>query len=191
MGFFAAGHCLSLNLLFFKVLNLIAQRIHQALKHVHSSEFEDGLIQLSIALDATSKKELRSGISQSERNTQFIDNHRDFLYRFSTGGAVSVKGSIIDPQGTLGRLLYKVIRCGLLHEGVMPNGFSFLKGMGVGGFAVNTENLFESSQFSGFIISSNLLDALCMVVIASEINYRESFTYKATYQNYGVKIEVV
>jgi hypothetical protein len=90
----------------------ISNTVTQALKFINGSDFENALLYTAISLDATSKKELRSGLSQSERNKKFVDLNQDFIYRFSTGGMVSIgpTASINYPSGTLGKTLYKMIR---------------------------------------------------------------------------------
>lgn len=163
----------------------IAERVRSALEFVSIKDFENALIQISICTDATSKKEQKAK-SQSERNKLFIDSHQDFIYRFSTGGEVSVTGALNYPTGTLGRTLYKVIRCGLIHEGVLPKEFVFLDGQGLGGIMTSA----DINKPPGFGISAYFLLSLILLTITSPINKLEKIGNNMSFTVYDKKVVV-
>jgi hypothetical protein len=164
----------------------ISKRVKTAFDFIAQNDFENALIYISIVVDATSKKEYPKGISQSQRNKNFIDDNQDFIYRFSTGGSVSVTGTLNYPTGTLGRTLYKIIRCGLLHEGVLPKSFVMLDGLGLGGMRTNL----DINKPMGFAISANLLVALLILVITSPENRNEIIDDGLYFSIYNISSEV-
>ena len=166
----------------------ISNTVTQALKFINHRDFENALLYTAISLDATSKKELRSGLSQSVRNKKFVDLNQDFIYRFSTGGFVSLgpEASLNYPSGTLGQTLYKLIRCNLLHEATLPNGFVFLEGAGLGGMRTDK----DINTATGFGISSELLISLNLLVITSPSNSQEKLIDSLTINLYGLSIDI-
>jgi len=164
----------------------IAKRVETALDFISKGDFENALIYISIIVDATSKKEGSSGMSQSNRNKKFIDDNQDFIYRFSTGGQVSVTGTLNYPTGTLGQTLYKIIRCGLLHEGILPNTFVMLDGQGLGGIRTSL----DQDKPMGFAISAHLLIALLILVITSPVNSAESINGGMEFTIYDINTQV-
>jgi hypothetical protein len=164
----------------------IAKRVETALDFISKGDFENALIYISIVVDATSKKESPRSMSQSNRNKKFIDDNQDFVYRFSTGGQVSVTGTLNYPTGTLGRTLYKIIRCGLLHEGILPDTFVMLDGQGLGFMRTNI----DQDKPMGFAISTYLLVALLILVITSPVNRRESINGGMDFTIYDITSQV-
>lgn len=166
----------------------IAKVVKTAFDFINKKDFENALVYTSIAVDATSKKEYQKGMSQSARNKKFIDDNQDFIYRFCTGGQVSVTGTgtITYPTGTLGRTLYKTIRCGLLHDGVLPKNIVMLDGPGLGGIRTNIDR----GKLAGFAISTELLIALLLLVITSSKNKSELIDSTLMLDVYNMTTEI-
>jgi hypothetical protein len=155
----------------------MVKRIIEALEKIERNDFENALIQISIGIDIAAKNKypsLTGSGKVGERCTKLIEEYRDFIYRFSTLGAISLAGNI--KYGgkfkgkTLGEILYKVIRCGLLHDGKLEHeeSFVFVKGFGIGGVRTSIEN---TKIKPGFVISNGLLLGLCLVLIENDDSY--------------------
>jgi len=147
----------------------MVNRVIEALEKIQINDFENALIQISIGIDGVAKYKYPN-FGTSERCVKIIEEYRYFIYRFSTLGKVSVNGGNIIYGGAfkdknLGEILYKVIRCGLLHEGKLPEdkSFVFTNGFGIGGF-----NLSENTTEFGFIISTSLLLSLILIIIEND-----------------------
>lgn len=148
----------------------MVRRIIEAIQKIEKNDFENALIQISIGIDGVAKQKYPN-LKTTRRNINLVNEYRDFIYRFSTLGKVSIaeKGNVRYggkfKGKTLGEILYKVIRCGLIHEGKLPedNSLVFDIGYGIGGFRIsgNTTNL-------GFLISRSLLLSLCLVIIEND-----------------------
>ena len=169
----------------------VSNRLLQALEHLENDDFENALIQLTIAIDVTSKSLSRPGVSQSQRNKKFIDDNQQFIYQFATAGFLNVTGSInyVTPTGatrTFGDVLYKLIRCGLQHDGILSDYFVFLRGKGIG--AVRTP--VDKHTNSGFGISKDLLLSLCLVVLCATCNANENFNQEIAYTLYGLTVDL-
>jgi len=167
----------------------IASRVKTAFDFIRLNDYENALIYISIVVDATSKKNSPHGTSQSERNKNFIDSNQNFIYRFSTGGAVAIgeNGNYIYPSGALGKTLYKLVRCGLLHDGVLPPSFVMLDGAGIGNIITAASDLDKPIEFG---ISKELLVALLLVVVTSPVNKREWIPGGLLLTTYGKKIDI-
>ncbi len=93
----------------------ISKRIDTAMMHLANNDFENALIQISIAIDRTAKKKwANKGVGIRIKN--FINEYETFIYQFISFGQIQLsKGGKISIQMTLDELLYKAIRCSLLH----------------------------------------------------------------------------
>lgn len=147
----------------------MVKRIIEALEKIEINDFENALIQISIGIDSVAKKKYPK-LKSAERCIRLIENYRDFIYRFCTCGKIKIlnNGNIIysDFEGkNLGEILYKVIRCGLIHEGKLPKNQTFLfgEGYGIGACRVGDSN----SEF-GFLVSRSLLVSLCLIIIEND-----------------------
>jgi hypothetical protein len=164
----------------------MVKRIIEAIEKIEKNDFENALIQISIGIDGVAKLKY-PGLRTTERSIKLVEEYRDFIYRFSTLGQVSIgengnnKFAGEFEGKTLGEILYKVIRCGLLHEGKLPadNSLVFDIGYGIAGFrtAGNITNF-------GFLISRSLLLSLCLIIIENdnsedykELNVFNEFQY--------------
>ena len=147
---------------------MIVNRVIEAIKKIQKNDFENALIQISIGIDSVAGFKYPN-IKTTERCVKIIEEYRDFIYRFSTLGSVSVTGNInysgAFEDKNLGEILYKVIRCGLLHGGKLPEdkNFIFTNGSGIGSFKFS-DNITEF----GFIISTGLLLSLCLIIIEND-----------------------
>lgn len=172
----------------------MVNRVIEAIEKIQINDFENALIQISIGLDGVAKSKYPN-IRTTERCVKIIEEYRDFIYRFSTLGKVSIGengnvkygGDLEDKN--LGEIIYKVIRCGLLHEGKLPNdnSFVFTNGFGIGGFEIS-DNITEF----GFIISTGLLLSLCLIIIENDNSedYKKLNGFKEfSYRNITLKID--
>ena len=172
----------------------MVNRVIEAIEKIQINDFENALIQISIGLDGVAKSKYPN-IRTTERCVKIIEEYRDFIYRFSTLGKVSIGengnvkygGDLEDKN--LGEIIYKVIRCGLLHEGKLPNdnSFVFTNGFGIGGFEIS-DNITEF----GFIISTGLLLSLCLIIIENDNSedYKKLNGFKEfSYRNIKLKID--
>lgn len=112
----------------------IGKRIGEALDKWAAKDADAALIAVSIAIDATAQKAYGKGGRGSYK--QFIRDNMPLITRVAFGG--SVAGAInlnvpaeyrakcpdmkADANGLCGleEIFYHVVRCGLLHEGVLP-----------------------------------------------------------------------
>lgn len=172
----------------------MVKRIIEAIDKIDKHDFENALIQISIGIDGVAK-EKDPGLGTTKRCVKLIEEYRDFIYRFSTLGQVSLVGDgNIKYAGTfenktLGEVIYKVIRCGLLHEGKLPDEHTFVFdiGYGIGGYRI-AGNI---TQF-GFMISRSFLLSLCLVIIENDNSesYKELEGHKEfNYNNKIIRID--
>ena len=172
----------------------MVNRIIEAIDKIEKNDFENALIQISIGIDGVAKYKYPK-LGTTKRCIKLVEEYRDFIYRFSTIGKVSIgkKGNISFSGKfsgkTLGEILYKVIRCGLLHEGKLPNDNSFVFdiGYGIAGFRI-ARNI---TKF-GFLISSSMLLSLCFIIIENDISddYKKLKGLKEIlYNNQRIKID--
>lgn len=151
----------------------MVKRIIEAIEKIEKNDFENALIQISIGIDGIAKLKY-PGLRTTERCIKLVEEYRDFIYRFSTLGKVSigVNGNIKyagEFEGkSLGEIVYKVIRCELLHEGKLPDDKSLVFGnnFGIGGIRLAIEN--SKTEDLGFLISKGLLLSLCFILIEND-----------------------
>ena len=172
----------------------MVKRIIEAIEKIEKNDFENALIQISIGIDGVAKHKYPQ-LRTTERCIKLVDEYRDFIYRFSTLGKVSIgENGNIRYAGrfegkTLGEIMYKVIRCGLLHEGQLPedNSLVFDIGYGIAGIRI-AGNITEF----GFLISRSLLLSLCLIIIENDNSedYKELDGFKEfKYEHKKIRIE--
>lgn len=97
-------------------MSTISRRIETAIKHLIDKDYENALIQISIAVDATAKRKWQK-LKVGERIKKFIKENEAFIYQTaSSGGLFICQGGGLIMQGKeLPEIIYKLIRCTLQH----------------------------------------------------------------------------
>ena len=176
----------------------IGNRIDEAIEKLKSGDFENALIQISIAIDATATKKfnnekkvgkrVRNFISEIEETEavsrtfarNFIMEYQDYLMHFQMDGRVKIATAAIyyGDKGSLGDVLYKSIRCALLHNADISDQVVFKPGSIMG------------MEYGKFIVSEKLLWGLVLILIGQEVNARQSLKslHKAYYDNTEISL---
>jgi len=139
----------------------IGNRIDEAYIKLVGDDLENSLVQLSIAIDATAKKKFDGEKKVGKRIRRFIMEYEDLIIHLSMAGMVR----IITPDGVsygekekLGDVIYKSIRCALLHEADISDKVVFRKGPTMG---MDEEK---------FIVTDQLLWAFILIIIGDQTN---------------------
>jgi hypothetical protein len=159
----------------------IGDRIKEAIDKMQQRDNVNSLIQVSIAIDATAKK-IYPKLKTSERCKAFIRDNQAFITR-TAFGLLEIQGPFeLEFNGQDGKthtktfeeVLYHLVRCSLIHEGDLPNEVEFTDSKSIG-----------VTNGGKILISTNIIMALIMSVIASEPNAREKLPicYTATIDN--------
>lgn len=142
----------------------IGNRIDEAIIKLNSNDLENALIQLSIAIDASAKKKFKNEKKVGKRVRRFIDEYEDMITHFAMSGKLKLitpKGVNYGSKGTIGSIVYKSIRCALLHEGNISRNVVFKNGPVIG------------MDNDKFIVTDNMLWGLVVILIGDEVNSRE------------------
>jgi hypothetical protein len=101
----------------------VADRVTESINKYNSSDLENALIQVCIALDGTAKSEYPRIKKVGERFRAFIRANMDIItfFTFNTNVFINCKFG----EYTIDQFIYKVLRCGLLHEGELSKMFKF------------------------------------------------------------------
>lgn len=111
-------------------MNGIGKRVREAAERLLVSDYEGSLIPLSIAANATANREYPAITGDSNKCRQFFRDNMDLLTYFASGGALCAarvellcKDSITGKNRihTLDEILYKTIRCQLVHSAELPS----------------------------------------------------------------------
>ncbi|WHQ45348.1 hypothetical protein [Alcaligenes faecalis] len=157
----------------------IAARIQECTNKLALGDAENAFIQLAIAIDGTAKQ-LYSRKKTSERCKQFLKDSLPFiLWSLSNGtpaktGSLSFEISSSSEYIEFEDIVYKVMRCSLLHDGELSEKVEFVNAPYIG-------TLNGKLQFPLALIGS-----LLFAVIASPVNERQrvsestSFTFGTT-----------
>ena len=103
----------------------IADRVTECINKYNANDLENSLIQLCIALDGTAKKEYPQIKKVGERFKAFVKANQDIIAFFTFNTCVFVDCQF--GQYTIEQFIYKVLRCGLLHEGEVSAMFKFVE----------------------------------------------------------------
>ena len=147
----------------------VADRIKEAVDKMNLGESINALIQVCIAVDATAKKEY-PGYKVGKRIKGFLRNNQGFLTRVAFGN-IEVQGDIelqfVSKNGkqealTLQEVLYKLVRCSLVHEGELSDRVQI------------TPNLILGFSKEGkFLLAHGLIWGMIIAVIGSPVNSKE------------------
>jgi hypothetical protein len=158
----------------------IGNRIDEAIEKLKSGDFENALIQISIAIDATATKKFNNEKKVGKRVRNFIMEYQDYLMHFQMDGRVKIATAAIyyGDKGSLGDVLYKSIRCALLHNADISDQVVFKPGSIMG------------MEYGKFIVSEKLLWGLVLILIGQEVNARQSLKslHKAYYDNTEISL---
>ena len=102
----------------------IADRVEECIAKYRSNDLDNALIQLCIALDATAKNEYPKLKKVGERFRRFVKDNHDVITFFTLHGNI-VRGEFRVGEITFDQFVYKVLRCGLLHEADVPELMKF------------------------------------------------------------------
>ncbi len=96
-------------------MNVISKRISAAMRHLSEKDYENALIQITIAIDATAKKKWpEKGVGTRIRN--FIKEYESFIYKMaSSGHIILISGRILIQGRELSTIIYDLVRCALQH----------------------------------------------------------------------------
>ncbi len=154
----------------------VADRIIEACDKLQAKDLEGALIPISIALDATAKREYGKQGRGSYKD--FIRSNMRLITRSGCGpsiGNIQVRFAHPEikarPDGTctLEEILYHAVRCGLLHEAELGKDLRFQEG----------NSLFIDGQT--LVLPSCLISGLLVSVVAAPVNAGERIS-----DNYGI-----
>ena len=145
----------------------IADRIQESIIKMSLHNYENAMVQLSIAIEGTAKKKYDKKISSSERFRSFVNENEEFVifvalgcegrFRYLNNNA----GFSFSNRGSLAQVLYKYVRNPLIHEG------------DVGDEIVFREGPINGHEGNKFIVSSELLLGLLLSVVGDPSNLKE------------------
>ena len=144
----------------------IGNRVKEAIEKIVQGDFENALIQISIAIDASGKKK-RPKDGVGVRYKSFIRDHESFIV-YSLVGIKSTASPVLtfpNPHGDdfdIAHAYYKSVRNGLLHEGEIGDKLEIIEG---------NQIAYNNGKVS---ISQNILWSLLLVVICDPVNANES-----------------
>lgn len=101
----------------------IADRVLECINKYNANDLDNALIQICIALDGTAKNEYPRVKKVGERFKAFVRSNQDIItfFTFNTNMFIGCQFG----EYTIEQFIYKVLRCGLLHEGEVPEMFQF------------------------------------------------------------------
>lgn len=154
-------------------------RLDEAVIKLVEGDLENALIQVSICIDATAKAKYPQIKEVGRRVTQYITDNRDLIYHFMMGGRVMFTQEVIfSALGSLQDVIYKTIRCELLHEGDISGKVSYQAG-----FAMGMDN-------GKFIVTDSMLWGLVFTLIGDEVNADQRFKAPRVFRCFGTDIEL-
>ncbi len=101
----------------------ISDRILECINKYNANDLDNALIQVCIAMDGTAKKEYPKIKKVGERFRTFIKSNQDIITFFTFNTNIFINCQF--GEYTIEQFIYKVLRCGLLHEGDIPEMFEF------------------------------------------------------------------
>ncbi|MTI62204.1 MAG: hypothetical protein FH762_19840 [Firmicutes bacterium] len=144
----------------------VGKRVKECLDKIKDGDLENAFIQLSIAIDATAKKEYPNDTT-SKRCKKFIKTNLPFVMWSLTNGTPTTCQSLSfqfssesSPSGftNFEDVFYKYMRCNLIHEGEMPSKITF---------AYNNYNKMEEGEL---VFPEALISSYLFAVVASPKN---------------------
>ena len=161
-------------------MSSISRRIEMASKHLIEKDYENALIQISIAIDATSGKKWKN-LKVGDRIKNFIKLYEWFIYRIAMSNCLIMgpKAHIIIKGIELPEIIYKLIRCVFQHGDELGDNIIIKE----------NENIFGMEN-NKIIINTGHIYGLLFAVIMEPVNKDElcddnCFIY---YNNKNIKI---
>ncbi|MGB9689693.1 hypothetical protein [Thermogutta sp.] len=148
----------------------VASRVAEAVRHLIEKDYESAMIAVCVALDATAGREFPQFATISgagKRCTAFMNKNLDIITAVGFGGAIcSAPGSTLNLKTpgssnrleALEKIIYKTLRCTLLHEASLPEKVVF------------TEDAFYGERDGHFYIPVPMIYALLLAVIGASSN---------------------
>lgn len=146
----------------------VRDRIKEAIDKLSKGEYENALIQVCIAIDATAKKEY-PGKKPGERCKKFLRDNQAFITRVGVG-LLEIHGDILfasdlkngKKDKSLEQVLYRLVRCSLLHEGELTEEVLF-----------TTNNKIGMTNEGIIILPINMIWAIILAIVGSGVNTQE------------------
>ena len=107
----------------------IGDRVKECIDKMKSNDFENALIQLSIAFDGTARREFPA-MKVGERFKTFLRENQDIITYFTFASHIFIDCTFDGYK--LEDIIYHVLRCGLLHEGSIPEEIEFVDEIAIG-----------------------------------------------------------
>lgn len=147
----------------------VSDRVQEALIKLEEHDVDNALIQLSIAVDATAKK-MCPKLKNAQRIKSFLKAKRAFIWWSLFNGVPNSDGEFhlsFADKGyvSIEDIMYKYIRCSLLHEGEVPVNISF-----------DYVEYFKVNADSSLILPVAYLYAILWAVISCNENINERMT---------------
>lgn len=163
----------------------IAAQVEEALRRLRERNYESAMIAACIALDATAKKtrsndkkkarssdkkDTRSSNEVGDRIRKFVNDNLDIITVVGLAGAIlAAPGSTLrlntpgssqssTPLSELEDIIYKKLRCNLVHEASLPQNVEF------------TEQAFYGEKDGRFYIPVLMIYALLLAIIGTSCN---------------------
>ena len=103
----------------------IADRVSECINKYNANDLENALIQLCIALDGTAKNEYPRTKKVGERFRAFVKANMDIITFFTFNTNIFINCQF--GGYTIEQFIYRVLRCGLLHEAQLSAMFKFVE----------------------------------------------------------------
>jgi len=143
----------------------LSDKIKNSIKQFYAGEFEQSFEQVMIAADATAKKVYQEiGNRNKERMERFFHDNMEMItglgMQIYLSSDITMQNSDSSSGESLKSILYKYIRCGILHEAeidpiveLTDNTFG----------CINGKYLFPKSLFIG----------ICLAVVVNKVNAKQ------------------
>ena len=151
-------------------------RLDEAVIKLSDGDLENALIQISTCLDATAKiKYPECGVGQRIR--RYVEENIRFIFHVMTAGTVVFQANVtFGSFGNLPNVVYKTIRCGLLHDADLSETVSYKTGLYVG------------MDDGRFIVTDSMLWGLVLLLIGDEANAGERLKSPKMFRAFGTDI---
>ena len=159
----------------------IGNRIDEAIVKLSSGDMENALIQIAIAIDATAKKKYDGEKKVGKRIKTFVMAHEDYITHYQMNGRLKIitgAGIGYGDKGSLGQVVYKSLRCALLHEADISDEVVFNHGPVMG------------MDNGKFIVTDNLLWGLVFILIGEETNSKQRLKAAHKVQFNGTQLDL-
>jgi len=101
----------------------VGDRVKECIDKMGIGDFENALIQLSIAFDGTARREYPA-MKVGERFMTFLRDNQDIITYFTFAGNRFIDCTFDGHK--LEDIIYRVLRCGLIHEASIPDEIEFV-----------------------------------------------------------------